>query len=190
MAVIIFVFFGMLRYHVFHKLTLKSLVLVFKNGKEVKLAVYPPDLQKKLLFANGIIGFYFNDSDKYHPAARVYFPKLSDLNPFWQPIFPFRALKLLWIHGLFKHCPFNKKNLSEACLISAMQSIDKNKRDFKTHSLRIGAHTFFITHGLPEDFVSFLGRRKTVKVSQIYYRASPRLTILKLRDFAARSKIL
>ena len=158
----------------------------------MKLAVYPPFLQKKLLFANGIIAFYFNDSDKYHPAARVYFyfPKLSDLNSFWQPIFPFRALKLLWIHCLFKHCPFNKKNPSEACLISAMQSIDKNKRDFQTHSLRIGAHTFFITHGLPKDFVSFLGRRKTVKVSQISYIASLRLTILKLRDFAARSKIL
>ena len=64
-----------------------------------------------------------------------------------------------------------------------MQTIDKNDRDFKTHSLRIGAHTFFITYGLPDDFVNFLSRRQSGKASLRYYRASARLTLAKLRKF-------
>ena len=64
-----------------------------------------------------------------------------------------------------------------------MQTIDKNERDFKTHSLRIGAHTFFVTFGLPEDFVDFLGRRQTARASQRYYRASAKLTLCKIRKF-------
>ena len=55
--------------------------------------------------------------------------------------------------------------------------------DFKTHSLRIGAHTFFITFGLPDDFVNFLSRRQTAKASSRYYRASAKLTLCKLRKF-------
>ena len=56
--------------------------------------------------------------------------------------------------------------------------------DFKSQSLRIGAQTFFVTYGLPEAFVEFLARRKASRVAQIYYRASPRLTLSKLRNFA------
>ena len=66
-----------------------------------------------------------------------------------------------------------------------MEKIDGNKRDFKTQSLRIGAQTFFVTYGLPEAFVEFLARRKVPRVAQIYYRASPKLTLLKLRKFMA-----
>ena len=70
-------------------------------------------------------------------------------------------------------------------LIGALQQIDGNKRDFKTQSLRIGAQTFFVTYGLPDAFVEFLARRKTPRVAQIYYRASPKLTLHKLRRFAS-----
>ena len=57
--------------------------------------------------------------------------------------------------------------------------------DFKTQSLRIGAQTFFVTYGLPEAFMEFLARRKAPRVAQIYYRASTRLTLCKLRNFAS-----
>ena len=180
----VFCFFGMLRFHVLQKLQLKSLILVDVRGKEHKMRNFPPPLQERLLFAPKIIGFYFDISDKFHPVARAYYPKLSDTNPNWSPICPLRALKLLWVYGLLQSHPFRKATLTENMLIETMQTIDKNVRDFKTHSLRIGAHTFFITYGLPDDFVDFLSRRQSSsKASQRYYRASARLTITKLRKF-------
>ena len=92
------------------------------------------------------------------------------------------------MYDLLKVKPFVKRKLNESKLILAMKIIDRNDRDFKTHSLRIGAHTFFVTYGLPEDFVDFLGPRKVSRASFLYYRASARLTIFKLRRFASKFK--
>lgn len=179
----IFSFFGMLRFHVLQKLHLKNLVLVDAHGVEHHLHRLTPQSQKHIIFAPKIIGFYFDISDKFHPVARAYYPKLGDTSPKWSAICPLRALKLLWIYGLLQSNPFRKARLTEKILVETMQTIDKNQRDFKTHSLRIGAHTFFITYGLPADFVDFLSRRQTARASVRYYRASARLTISKLRKF-------
>ena len=187
-AAIIFGFFGMLRFHVFVQLHVNSLVLVDIHGREHKTRGLPHAKQKVLIFWDKIIGFYFDVKDKYHPVARVYFAKLADTRPMWKPICPLRALKVLFVYDLLEVKPFVKRKLSEAKLILAMKIIDRNDRDFKTHSLRIGAHTFFVTYGLPEDFVDFLGRRKVSRASSLYYRASARLTIFKLRRFAANFK--
>ena len=184
MAALISGFFGMLRFHVFRKLKLNSLVLVGGDGREYKMAGYSSVGHKHLIFSEKIIGFYFDVNDKCHPTSRVYLPKLVDMNPFWEAICPFRALRRMWVHGLLISDPFSKENLSIKGLINAMKIIDKNERNFKSHSLRIGAHTFFITYGLPEDFVNFLGSRTVAKSSQRYYRASARLTISKFRHFA------
>ena len=147
-----------------------------------------PENRKKVLFSHKIIGLFFNISDKFHPVARVYLPKLSDALPKWRHICPLRALRLLWAHNLLKLSPFSKKHLKKNELIGALKHIDGNNRNFKTQSLRIGAQTFFVTYGLPEAFVEFLARRKTPKVAQIYYRASAKLTLLKLRNFAITFK--
>ena len=96
----------------------------------------------------------------------------------------FEALRLLWVHDLLKRNPFSKARLKKSDLIRAMKQIDGNNKKFKSHSLRIGAHTFFMTYGLPEAFIEFLARRKSPKVAQIYYRASAKLTLRKLRQFA------
>ena len=70
-------------------------------------------------------------------------------------------------------------------ILLVLKIIDgNNTRDFKTQSLRIGAQTFFVTYGLPEVFVEFLARKKSPGVAQIYYRASAKLTLRKLRNFA------
>ena len=183
-AAIIFGFFGMVRFHVFKKLRLKNLVLVGVRGREYTLWRFPPHTQKSLVFSNKIIGFYFNVSDKNNPAARVFLAKVSDTHPKWKPICPLRALRLLWVHDLFKSIPFSNSRLTQADLNNAMQKIDGNLKNFKSHCLRIGAETFFLTYGLPETFVEFLQRRKTPRVALIYYRASPRLTIYLIRQFA------
>ena len=97
----------------------------------------------------------------------MYLPKLSDALPKWKHICPVRALRLLWAHDLLDAAPFSKKRLAPKDLVEGLKHIDGNNRDFKTHSLRIGAQTFFVTYGLPEAFVEFLARRKTPRVAQI-----------------------
>ena len=102
--------------------------------------------------------------------SRVYFAKLADTRPMWKPICQLRALKVLFVYDLLAVKPFVKRKLSESKLILAMKIIDRNDRDFKIHSLRLGAHTFFVTYGLTEDFVDFFGRRKVSRASLLYYR--------------------
>ena len=93
-------------------------------------------------------------------------------------------LRLLWAYDLLVSSTFSKNRLVKKDIIQALKTIDGNDRDFQTQSLRIGAQTFFVT-GLPEAFVEFLTRRKSPRVVQIYYRASPKLTLNKLRHFTS-----
>ena len=184
MAAVIFGFFGLARFHVLEKMNIDSLSLVDRGGREYKIHSFSKANRKKVLFSEKIIGFFFDISDKFQPVARVYLPKLADSLPKWKHICPLRALRLLWAHNLLDSAPFSKKRLSKKDLVETLKRIDKNKRDFKTHSLRIGAQTFFVTYGLPEAFVEFLARRKTPRVAQIYYGFSAELTLRKLRNFA------
>ena len=159
------VFLGMLRFHVFKKLTLNTLVLVGGDGREYKMKDYALKKQNYLILSNKIMGFFFNISNKFHPATRVYLPKLEDKLPKWKPFCPLRALKILWVHALVVQKPFSRKNLTKSDLILAMKQIDLNNRDFKSHSLRIGAHTFFLTYGLPVAFVEFFSTSENSKSS-------------------------
>ena len=184
LAAVIFGFFGLARFHILKKLELKALSLVDKGGHEYKMHKLSKKFFKKVLFSDKIIGFFFEVEDKFHPVARVYLPRVSDVLPKWKNICPLRALRLLWAHDLLKPGPCSKNVVKKDDLIKALKRIDGNDRDFKSQSLRIGAQTFFVTYGLPEAFVEFLARRKAPRVAQIYYRASPRLTLSKLRNFA------
>ena len=187
-AAVIFGFFGLARFHVLKKLELKALSLVDKGGHQYKLHKLSKKFRKKVLFSDKIIGFFFEVEDKFHPVARVYLPRVSDVLPKWRFICPLRALQLLWAHDLLTPSTFGKTSVKKVDLINALKRIDGNDRDFKSQSLRIGAQTFFVTYGLPEAFVEFLARRKAPRVAQIYYRASPRLTLNKLRNFALTLK--
>ena len=188
LAAVIFGFFGLSRFHVLEKLQIDTLSLVDKGGREYEIDKLSEINCKKVLFSKKIIGFFFDISDKFRPVARVYLPRFADVLPKWSDICPLRALRLLWAHDLLKTAPFSKDNLKKDDLIKALKNIDGNDRDFKTQSLRIGAQTFFVTYGLPEASVEFLARRKSPRVAQIYYRASARLTLCKLRQFAVTFK--
>ena len=86
-----------------------------------------PPKQKQLLFSPKIIGFYFDISDKFHPVARAYYPKLADTGPKWTAICPLRAPKLLWIYGLLQTSPF-KKLASRKNTHRNKQTINRNER--------------------------------------------------------------
>ena len=79
---------------------------------------------------------------------------------------------------------FSKHSLTKINLIKTMQLMDNNVRDFKSHSLSISFHTFFIMYGLPKAFVEFFARRNYQK--SLMYRVLARLTLCKLREFARK----
>ena len=56
-------------------------------------------------------------------------------------------------------------------------------RLLKTHSLRIGGHTYFTAMGMIRDLTDYLGRRKVARCSLRYYRSSPHLTLSAIRRF-------
>ena len=93
-AAVIFGFFGLARFHVLKKLELKALCLVDKGGHQYQMHKLSRKFRKKVLFSDKIIGFFFEVEDKFHPVARVYLPRVSDVLPKWKYICPLRALRL------------------------------------------------------------------------------------------------
>ena len=67
-----------------------------------------------------------------------------------------------------------------------MKRIACIQKNVKPHSLLIGGHTYYTVYGMDSDFRDYLARRKVKGSSQTYYRASPALTIYKLRKFYER----
>ena len=126
-AAAIFSFFGMLRFHVLQKLHIKSLIIVDGSGVEHKMAPLTPQQRKHVLFAQKVIGFYFDISDKFHPVARAYYPKLADTHQRWKSICPLRALKLVWVYGLLQASPFRRARVTEKIVIETMRTIDKTR---------------------------------------------------------------
>ena len=83
------------------------------------MALLAPPRQKILPFAPKIVGFYCEISDKFHPVARAYCPKLADTNPAislsgqilildGHPSAHF-GLSSLWIYGLLQASPFKSE---------------------------------------------------------------------------------
>ena len=56
-------------------------------------------------------------------------------------------------------------------------------RLLKTHSLRIGGHTYLTAMGMIRDLTDYLGRRKVARCSLRYYRTCPHLTISAIQHF-------
>ena len=73
--------------------------------------------------------------------------------------------------------------ISTTILTQTMRGLACIKKNVKPHSLRIGGHTYYTVYGMDKDFRDYLARRKVNTSTQTYYRASPRLTIFKLRQF-------
>ena len=78
---------------------------------------------------------------------------------------------------------FPKSEITRAVLTRNMVDIACIEKNIKPHSLRIGGHTYYTVYGLDAGFRDYLARRKVNKATQTYYRASPYLTIYKLRQF-------
>ena len=128
------------------------------------------------------MGFYFTFNDKFHPGARAYFCKVGDLHHRLRRICPLKQLVTLFEvsqDDMF----FPRTEITRAVLTKSMKGLSCIEKNVKPHSLRIGGHTYYTVYGLDSGFRDYLARRKVTKAVQTYYRASPHLTIYKLRQF-------
>ena len=185
-AAVSFGFFAMLRFHSYNKLCLESLRLVLKGGREVTPSKVGLQITVNLLTSNSIFGFYFIFDDKFHPGARAYFCKVGDLHHSLRRLCPLSHLEKtveLSQNSMF----FPKSEITSGVLTKTMETMARVKKNVKPHSLRIGGHTYYTVYGLNPEFRDYLARRKVNKPTQTYYRASPYLTIYKLRQFFLRT---
>ena len=185
-AAISFGFFAMLRFHSHGKFGWKNLTLVLRGGKEVHPSTHTRLTVLGLLASNCVVGFYFTFDDKFHPGARAYFCKVADLHRRLSLICPLTQL-LKIMESSQDEFFFPPSEITRTVLTQNMKFIAGIEKNIKPHSLRIGGHTYYTVYGLDTDFRDYLARRKVNKSTQTYYRASPHLTIYKLRQFFKRS---
>ena len=108
-SAVIFGFFVLSRFHVLEKMNIGSLSLVEKGGHEFKNHHFFLTNHKNVLFPQNIIGFYFLNSDKFQPEARVYLANIFDTLSKWWHIYLLRALRLPWAHNFLDAARFSKK---------------------------------------------------------------------------------
>lgn len=185
-AAIILGFLGMFRFHTYAKLTTKNIVVVGQNGEETNLTSGSATEVRGHFDKRKAIGFYFKFDDKFHPNSRAYYCKLADLKEPWESLCPVRVLTDLACNGMLGGEIFPKHIITAKALTTYLESLTNIQGRYTPHSLRIGGHTFYAVRRMPSEFVSFLGRRKVSKASELYYRAQPRDNILRLRNFFTR----
>ena len=165
---------------------MENLTLVLKGGREVTPLLVGYKITLDLLTSNCVVGFYFIFDDKFHPGARAYYCKVGDLHRNLKPLCPIgQLLNIIQISQIDMFFP--KSEVSRAILTKNMKSLACIEKNVEPHSLRIGGHTYYTVYGLDAEFREYLARRKVKKSTQVYYRASPYLTIYKLRQFFLRT---
>ena len=186
-------FFGMLRFDVILNITPSRIVLVAPSGREVLLSRVP------FITASSIpdkyIGFYFRFRGKSTPIGDppqvAYFPKIGDFDDQFTQFCPIELLGEMHARGFFlrPHRKFVRDSLTPKTLCAYIMSLAGRELSsvqlalIKTHSLRIGGHTYFTAMGMNRDLTNYLGRRKVKESSLRYFRASARLTISPHRSF-------
>ena len=189
-------FFGMLRVSAFAGLSPHRIILVSPCGKEVPLSKVPMAAARSV--PSTFIGFFFRFQGKSTPVGgplqMAYFPRLWDIDPHFAIFCPVRLLSAMIARGYFVR-PGQRifeNVLTPKVLCEYIVQLEGRGRPqlelalVKTHSLRIGGHTYFTAMGMNKDLTAYLGRRKIKESSLRYFRASPRLTLSAIRFFFHR----
>ena len=186
-------FFGMLRFDILLNLTPSQIVLVAPGGREVLLARVP--FINAGLIPHDFIGFYIRFRGKSTPIGdppqMAYFPKISDFDSQFKQFCPLTSLGEMHERGFFlrPHQKVLRNSLTPRKLCAYIAHLaGRGLRRvqlalIKTHSLRIGGHTYFTAMGMNRDLTNYLGRRKIKDSSLRYFRASARLTLSAYRNF-------
>ena len=186
-------FYGMLRFDILINLTPSQIVLVAPGGREVLLSRVPFITARSI--PNDYIGFFFRFRGKStpigHPPQIAYCPKICDFDEGFIQFCPIKLISEMHERGYFlrPHTKLLHNSLTPKKLCAYIASLAG--RDvgpvrsalIKTHSLRIGGHTYLSAMGMNRDLVNYLGRRKVKDSSLRYFRASARLTLSSYRYF-------
>ena len=186
-------FFGMLRFDIILNITPSQIVLVEPGGREVLLSRVPFITAKSI--PTNFIGFYFRFRGKSTPIGdppqMAYCPKICNFDAQFQQFCPVALLSVMHGKGFFLR-PRRKlmtNILTPKSLCAYIMSLAGRELTpvqsalIKTHSLRIGGHTYFTAMGMNPDLTNYLGRRKVKDSSLRYFRASARLTLTAYRNF-------
>ena len=186
-------FFGMLRISAITGLEPYRVTLVSPCGKEVPLSKVPVVASQSVPAT--FLGYFFRFRGKSTPVGgppqMAYFPKICDIHPNFGPFCPVKHLSKMIGRGYFlrPRQRIFEGTITPKSLCSYLVSLEGSGRPalelalIKTHSLRIGGHTYFTAMGMNKDLTSYLGRRKIKESSYRYFRASPRLTLSAIRYF-------
>ena len=186
-------FFGMLRFDIILNLTPSQIVLVAPDGREVLLSRVPFITARSI--PDKYIGFYFRFRGKSTPIGdppqMAYCPKIHDFDSQFTQFCPVRLLATMHDKGYFlrPHRKLMAGTLTPKTLCAYIVSLAGRGLNrlqaalIKTHSLRIGGHTYFTAMGMNRDLTNYLGRRKVKDSSLRYFRASARLTLSAYRFF-------
>ena len=186
-------FFGMLRFNVWSKLTPAAIILVTGSGRQIPLSRLPLMVARSL--CRTFIGFYFRFRGKSTPVGdppqAAYFPRICDIAPSFAPFCPLLLLTQMFARGLLIHhnrpifpLTFTPRTLCPYIMyLSGAGHLSVDIALIKTHSLRIGGHTYFTAMGMAPDLTDYLGRRKVPRCSLRYFRSSPSLTLTAIRRF-------
>ena len=186
-------FFGMLRFDILMNITPSQLVLVAPCGREVLLARVP--FMSARSIPRLFIGFYFRFRGKSTPVGdppqMAYCPKISDFDSNFSQFCPITLVTEMHTRGFFlrPHQKILRGSLTPKKLCAYIAHLAGRGLSrvqlalIKTHSLRIGGHTYFTAMGMNRDLTNYLGRRKVKDSSLRYFRASARLTLSAYRYF-------
>ena len=185
-------FFGMLRFDVILNITPSRIALVAPSGREVLLSRVPFITAGSI--PDNYIGFYFRFRGKSTPIGDppqvAYFPKIGDFDDQFKQFCPIELLGEMHARGFFlrPHRKFLRDSLTPKTLCAYIMSLAGRELSsvqlalIKTHSLRIGGHTYFTAMGMNRDLTNYLGRKKVKESSLRYFRASARLTLSAYRS--------
>ena len=193
MAAYLLGFPGMLRVSSITLLKPLAIILVAASGRQTLLTRTP--FAAAFGLCRQYIGFFYRFRGKSTPVGgppqAAYFPKICDIDPAFAQFCPLLLLGKMRARSMLLHprpllfpSGFNPDTLCPYLMFLAGEGrLSVDIRLLKTHSLRIGGHTYFTAMGMVRDLTDYLGRRKVARCSLRYYRSSPRLTISAIRRF-------
>ena len=186
-------FFGMLRFDIILNFRPSQIVLVKPGGREDLLSRVPFITARSIV--TDYIGFYFRFRGKSTPIGdppqMAYCPKICDFDKQFEQFCPVALISVmhgkgyfLRIHRRLMHNVLTPKTLCAYIVTLAGRGLTQVQSALiKTHSLRIGGHTYLTAMGMTRDLTNYLGRRKVKESSLRYFRASARLTLSAYRTF-------
>ena len=186
-------FFGMLRFEIMLNIKPSQIVLVAPCGREVLLSRVP--FINAWSIPGKFIGFFFRFRGKSTPIGDppqiAYCPRICDLDTRFTQFCPITLISEMHQRGFYLHSDrkilhgmLTPKKLCAYVALLAGRGLSRVQLALiKTHSLRIGGHTYFTAMGMNRDLTCYLGRRKISHSSFRYFRASARLTLSAYRYF-------